>query len=104
MRGRVAAAILNRVQKEMPDTFIEIGEINGVIEDFRTLAVSADNAEFTNRRIRRREDADKGKGECEAEDYSHSMVLGGLLEMSKHTRLTPLTSLMIRVLIRAIKS
>src|SRR5436309_929736 len=36
--------------------------------------------------------------------YSHSMVLGGLLEMSKHTRLTPLTSLMMRVESRAIKS
>ena len=36
--------------------------------------------------------------------HSHSIVLGGLLEISKHTRLTPLTSLMIRVLIRAIKS
>lgn len=28
--------------------------------------------------------------------YSHSIVAGGLLEMSKHTRLTPLTSLMMR--------
>ena len=28
--------------------------------------------------------------------YSHSMVLGGLLEISKQTRLTPLTSLIIR--------
>jgi glycosyltransferase involved in cell wall biosynthesis len=29
--------------------------------------------------------------------YSHSMVAGGLLEMSKQTRLTPLTSLMMRL-------
>ena len=33
--------------------------------------------------------------------YSHSMVAGGLLEMSYTTRLTPRTSLMIRLLIRA---
>jgi hypothetical protein len=33
--------------------------------------------------------------------YSHSMVLGGLEEMSKTTRLTPLTSLMIRLEILA---
>src|SRR5882672_4408569 len=35
------------------------------------------------------------------EPYSHSMVPGGLLVMSKTTRLTPLTSLTIRLLIRA---
>ncbi len=29
--------------------------------------------------------------------HSHSIVAGGLLEMSKHTRLTPLTSLMMRL-------
>jgi hypothetical protein len=29
--------------------------------------------------------------------YSHSMVAGGLLEMSKQTRLAPLTSLMMRL-------
>jgi hypothetical protein len=29
--------------------------------------------------------------------YSHSIVAGGLLEMSKQTRLTPLTSLMMRL-------
>jgi hypothetical protein len=28
--------------------------------------------------------------------YSHSIVAGGLLEMSKQTRLTPLTSLVMR--------
>lgn len=34
-------------------------------------------------------------------DYSHSIVAGGLLEMSYTTRLTPLTSLMIRLLMVA---
>ncbi len=34
-------------------------------------------------------------------NYSHSMVAGGLLEMSYTTRLTPATSLMIRLLMRA---
>src|SRR4051812_48784690 len=34
---------------------------------------------------------------CDGTDYSHSMVAGGLLEISKQTRLTPFTSLMIRV-------
>src|ERR1700693_3905082 len=33
--------------------------------------------------------------------YSHSMVPGGLLVMSKTTRLTPLTSFTIRLLMRA---
>src|SRR5438067_4941233 len=33
--------------------------------------------------------------------YSHSMVPGGLLVMSNTTRLTPLTSFTIRLLIRA---
>ena len=37
-------------------------------------------------------------------DYSHSMVLGGLLEMSKQTRLTPLTSLLMRDEMRASNS
>ena len=32
--------------------------------------------------------------------HSHSMVAGGLEEMSKHTRLMPRTSLMMRVLMR----
>ena len=36
--------------------------------------------------------------------YSHSIVAGGLLEMSYTTRLTPLTSLIIRVEIRASNS
>src|SRR5438132_14200257 len=34
-------------------------------------------------------------------DHSHSIVLGGLLEMSKQTRLTPLTSLLMRAEMRA---
>src|SRR5207244_6343208 len=37
-------------------------------------------------------------------DYSHSMVLGGLLEMSKQTRLMPLTSLLMRDEMRASSS
>ena len=32
----------------------------------------------------------------ELQDHSHSIVAGGLLEMSRQTRLTPLTSLVIR--------
>ena len=36
--------------------------------------------------------------------YSHSIVLGGLLEISKTTRLTPLTSLQIRLEMRASSS
>ncbi len=36
--------------------------------------------------------------------YSHSMVLGGLEEMSRTTRLTPFTSLMMRLEIRASRS
>jgi hypothetical protein len=36
--------------------------------------------------------------------YSHSIVLGGLEEMSSTTRLTPFTSLMMRLEIRASKS
>ena len=37
-------------------------------------------------------------------DYSHSIVLGGLLEISKQTRLTPLTSLLMRDEMRASNS
>ena len=37
-------------------------------------------------------------------NHSHSMVAGGLLEMSYTTRLTPLTSLMILPLMRAMSS
>src|SRR4029453_555617 len=36
--------------------------------------------------------------------YSHSMVLGGLEEMSRTTRLTPFTSLMMRLEMRASRS
>jgi len=43
-------------------------------------------------------------GTPNAKPYSHSIVLGGLLEMSKQTRLTPLTSLMMRVESRASRS
>ena len=56
----------------------------------------------------------RGKGFCEHfrqgfalggnTTYSHSMVAGGLLEMSKQTRLTPSTSLMMRLEIRSSNS
>src|SRR5205085_4508626 len=36
--------------------------------------------------------------------HSHSIVLGGLLEMSQQTRLTPLTSLLMRAEMRASRS
>lgn len=37
------------------------------------------------------------KANAKPPPYSHSMVAGGLLEMSKQTRLAPLTSLMMRL-------
>ena len=37
----------------------------------------------------------------EDHNYSHSIVAGGLLEMSRQTRLTPLTSLVMREAMRS---
>jgi hypothetical protein len=42
-----------------------------------------------------------GANRAESARYSHSMVPGGLLVMSNTTRFTPLTSLTMRLLIRA---
>src|SRR5260370_10939096 len=57
------------------------------------------DAETTVRTLSRQEPFDRRP--TPGRVYSHSMVPGGLLVMSKTTRLTPLTSLTMRLLIRA---
>jgi hypothetical protein len=60
--------------------------------------VSVGKAEMLTSEARRAQRAEKlPKGAC---FYSHSIVPGGLLVMSSATRLTPGTSLMIRLLTR----
>ena len=66
---------------------------HGLVEDSKTVAPDPPSLDRTGYRLKpflMSEPADTG-------DYSHSIVLGGLELMSYTTRLTPLTSLMIRV-------
>ncbi len=53
------------------------------------------------RQVFRAEHPTKARAFCRPQNYSHSMVLGGLVLMSYTTRLTPWTSLTMRVEIRS---
>src|SRR6266446_6323281 len=61
---------------------------------------------FSSRRRHTRLQGDWSSDVCSSDlaIHSHSIVLGGLLEMSKQTRLTPFTSLIMRVESRARRS